>query len=142
MPVPAYYGDPHIVVKVNPDHLFFMAESVMPEYALEVADSVNRIIDVWNGLKLGWVGGTADEAQAFNDAWSAAVSKLFGTQDDPTTGILHQIGRSVALASMNYGEAESVVTKMFRDMSNALGQSASGGDSSRNIDDGPITENT
>ena len=30
-------------------------------------------------------------AQAFNDAWSAAMAKLFGTEADPQGGVLSRI---------------------------------------------------
>lgn len=142
MPVPPYYGDVNLVIKVDPDTMYREVAVVMPTYGTQIADSINRIVDVWNGLKLGWVGTTADEAQAFNDAWSAAITKLFGTQDDPTSGILSHIGNAVALASINYGEAESIVTQMFRDMSNALAQAPTGSNPGRNITGGPINENS
>jgi hypothetical protein len=147
MPVPPTYGDLSEVIKVDPDAMFDTIRQALMAYGQGVTDSINRIIGIWNGLKLGWIGNTADEAQAFNDAWSAAMIKLFGDEVNPQVGILNQIGESVMLASVNYAEAETTVVKMFDDMtlglveSSATGAISGPGDPSRSLDDGPITEN-
>jgi hypothetical protein len=141
--VPGYYGDEFLVIKVDPDMMCLAMLRVLDIYGPAVADSVDRIVSVWNGLKLGWVGNTVDEAQVFNDEWNAAMSKMFGTQDDPGSGILSRIGAGVLQASVNYGEAEAAVVKMFREMSDRLNAAGDGGgDPSRHLNDGPVTENT
>jgi hypothetical protein len=155
MPVPPTYGDLSTVIKVDPDAMFDTIRQAVMGYGQGVVDGINRIIMVWNSLKLGWIGNTADEAQAFNEAWSAAMIKLFGDEVNPQVGILNQIADGVTLASINYGETEATVVKMFTDMSNSLQHDSNdpltavgdglkqtlGGDSSRNLDGGPITEN-
>ena len=146
MPVPAYYDDASLVIKVDPDGMFVTMNQALVLDGQAIATSINRVVDIWNNLKLGWVGNTADEAKAFNDAWSAAMTNLFGTDKDPEVGILNQIANGVITASINYGEAEVSVNKMFLDMKNALLGSGSGSggqsDPSRHLNDGPITENT
>ncbi|MFG2041281.1 WXG100 family type VII secretion target [Dactylosporangium sp. NPDC048998] len=148
MPVPPYYGDQSLVIRVDPDGMFVTMNQALVLYGQGVADSIKRIIDIWNNLKLGWVGDTADEAKAFNDAWATAMINLFGTDENPDVGILTHIADAVILASINYGEAEDSVNKMFQQMSTSMiaGRVAGGlgahGDPSRHLNDGPITENT
>jgi hypothetical protein len=142
MPTPDYYDDQSIQIRVDPDTMFQLASVAMPTYGGQVADSVNRIVAIWNGLKLGWVGNTAKEAQEFNDLWTTSITQLFGTSGDDGTGILSRLANGVALAAVNYGESEDVVTSMFNQMTTAL-QNAGGSDNSgpRSVNGGPITEN-
>ncbi len=71
--------------------------------------------------------------EAFNHEWSAAITKLFGTEVVPQTGVLSHIGVGVAQASANYAAAEDVITRMFNAMSDAvtkrLGSSSPSGSS-------------
>jgi hypothetical protein len=80
--------------------------------------------------------------QAFNDAWSAAIAKLFGTQASPESGVLTQIAKAVGVASVNYAAAEDVVTKMFRDLASAVGNPSGDTGPGRDVTDGPIIEHT
>jgi hypothetical protein len=143
VPVPQVYDDPSLVIKVNPDGLFLCADGDIPMFSERIVESLNRIVDVWKGLKLGWVGNTSDEAEAFNRAWKTAMTRLFGSESDPESGIVNQIASAVATASGNYAQTEHIVTQMFLGISAAL--SAPGGqhDSGfRNDGAGPITEKT
>lgn len=130
MAIPAQYDTAGAVIKVAPDNVYQTATVGIPSLGQEIADSVNRVVGIWNDLKLGWVGNTATEAQDFNDRWAADISQLFGSQADGTQGgtpgILNQLANGIAMAAANYGQAEDTVTNMFNQTADALAQSASG----------------
>ena len=144
--VPLYYEWPDVVIRVDPVNLFRQVDNALEVYGRRIADSINGIVDTWNELKIGWVGRTKEEAEAFNDEWTAAISTLYGSKKDPEAGILTQIGQLVGSAAINYGHIETVVTKMFRDFNNSLigpvwgTQPVTGGSNGRNVTDGPIFE--
>jgi len=149
--LPPYYDYPeHLVIRVDPLTMSFYADVALPAVDERIAESIGRIVKIWDGLKLGWVGTTADEVEAFNHEWSAAITKLFGSEVAPQTGVLSHIGVAAARASRNYAEAEDVITKMFEGMSDALTEpdpravhDGNGGgyhDPGRDVSDGPITE--
>jgi hypothetical protein len=145
MAVPEFYDDPSIRINVNPDDMFQSATKGIPNLGGQIADSINRIVGTWNDLKLGWIGNTAEEAKDFNDRWAAAISELFGTKAEPDSGLLSQIANGIAMASLNYGGAEDVVTNMFTKMAASLadnGSSDTPPDPHRGVNDAPITENT
>jgi len=138
MAIPEQYDTAGAVIKVAPDNVFQSATVAIPGLGKEIADSVNRVVQIWNDLKLGWVGNTATEAHDFNDRWAADINKLFGSQADGaqggTPGILNQLANGIAMAAMNYGQAEDTVTNMFNQTADALEQSASGSGDGGNPD--------
>jgi hypothetical protein len=162
MPVTESYDSAGINIKVDPDSIFNSATLIIPDLGQYISDSVNRVVQIWNDLKLGWVGDTAQEAQDFNDRWSESIRELFGTGADSTSGILSQIAGGIAMASVNYGQAEDVVTTMFTQTADALGSGGGSGDpvsdgsksdvpvtktddgsfGHRSVNGGPITENS
>jgi hypothetical protein len=144
MAVPGSYDNAGINIRVDPDAIFPTATVAIPSLGGDISDSVNRILQIWNDLKIGWVGNTAQEAQDFNDRWAASISELFGTQGDPSSGILTQITDGVALAASNYGQAEDVVTNMFNQATSSLSQNSSSDSTPdpHRAGNGPITENT
>lgn len=129
MAIPAQYDTAGAVIKVAPDNVYQTATVGIPSLGQEIADSVNRIVGIWNDLKLGWVGNTATEAQDFNDRWAADISELFGSKADGThhgnAGILNQLANGIAMAAVNYAQAEDAVTNMFNQTADALEQSGS-----------------
>ncbi len=140
-PKPANYDNAGIVIQVDPDAMYTDATTTMRTHGESIADSISSINDTWNGLKLGWMGRTADEAQSFNDEWNAAIKSLFGTKDDPSTGVLNKIEVAVHYASVNYGVAEDVVVKMFNDIESAIRDPSGSSDTKHESHtDGPITE--
>jgi hypothetical protein len=133
MPVPGQYDTAGATIKVAPDNVFQSATVAIPGLGKEIADSVNRVVQIWNDLKLGWVGTTATEAQDFNDRWAADISQLFGSPAEIlgetagyTPGILNQLATGIAMAATNYGQAEDVVTSMFNQTADALVQGPRG----------------
>jgi len=144
MPVPESYDDSGVTINVEPEMIFQSATVAIPSLGREIADSVNRISQVWSDLKLGWVGNTAQAAQDFNDRWVSSINELFGSKDGSTTGVLASIAKGVEMAGSNYGQAEDVVTNMFNQTASSLGQ-GSGSDTPADPHravDGPVSENT
>jgi len=139
---PESYADASIVIKVDPVSMFHEAMTALVAHSENIADRITAIVNVWNGLQVGWVGNTADEAQAFNDEWSAAISRLYGSVGSSESGILRQIAYTVSVASINYGAAEDAVRKMFKDILDALGSSSKDTNPGRDITTGPIWERT
>jgi uncharacterized protein YukE len=141
VPTPSNYNDAGMQIRVDPDALYGYATVDMKNQAEVLVGSLNRIRDIWQGLALGWVGTSAAEAHDFSDRWNHAIEQLFGTNDDLNSGALPKIATAVAIASINYGEAEDVVVKMFQSLLDAL--NASPGTPTppvRHQDEGPVTE--
>jgi len=143
MSEPSNYDSTSMVIKVDPTALWGLSQSNLPNDADVVAFAIGNIQSIWQELTLGWAGTTADEAQDFNTRWNTAISALFGSQTDPTSGVLSKIADAVGTASLNYAETESTITTMFTSFSSSL-NSGSGTTQApaRSDNDGPITENT
>jgi hypothetical protein len=138
-----YYGDVNIVIKVDPQDMYRIAHLTIPHYGGTIADSINGIGNVWENLKLGWVGNTADEAQAFNNEWQQSIQQLFGTQDDPGMGILAKIAAGAELAAGDYDQTELGVAKMFTEFNSQLSAAPDPNapvNNNRDINQGPISE--
>jgi uncharacterized protein YukE len=135
---PINYNDSGMDIRVDPTAMFAHATVDMPAEATVVADSINRINDIWQNLALGWVGTTADEAQDFNNRWNGAIVALFGSPAATGSGVLSEIAQAVGVAAINYGEAEDTIRKMFVGLTNGGGTA---GPPDRNQNDGPVTEN-
>lgn len=143
MPAPGNYNDFGIMLKVDPNTLFGYATADMPAEAESIAGSIGNIVNIWNDLKLGWAGTSADEAQDFSNRWNAAITKLFGTEDDPESGAFPKIARAVGYAAINFGETEDVVAKMFASLSEGLAAPpGTPQPPTRDEHDGPVTEST
>jgi uncharacterized protein YukE len=146
---PGNFNDSGMTIRVDPDLMYQLATVNMKNSAQTLMEAVNGVVQTWNNLKVGWVGTSADEAQAFNDQWVHAVNSLFGSQADPTSGVLPKIANGTALASINYGEAEDTVMQNFMNVANSadvgalVGLSqAQPGPPGRNQTQGPLTEET
>lgn len=145
MPAPGNYDSGELLIDVDPDALFRYATVDIPGSATSIAAHVYAIVQTWNSLKLGWVGNTSDEVQDFNTRWSAAITKLFGTEESPEDGILSKVAKAAGMAAINYGVSEDIVTKIFTNITDGIGNPSGNGargDGSRDQDAGPITENT
>jgi hypothetical protein len=95
----------------------------------DMTDTLKSISDTWEGLKLGWVGKSQAEADAFNQKWQAAAKEMFG--DDNTPKTLNQIApnecalgkiRSLAdAAATTYANAEESLASSFYKFGEQLG---------------------
>jgi hypothetical protein len=144
VPAPSNYDSGELLIDVDPDAIFRYASVDIPGMATAIAAHIHDIVSTWNSLKLGWLGNTSDEVQDFNTRWSAAITKLFGTDDKPEDGILSKVATAAGMGAINYGVAEDAVHQMFTSISNGIdnpSKDGSGGPG-RDLDAGPITENT
>ena len=140
MPKPANYNDAGLVINVDPTSLWQYGKTDLPAETTTIGDSLNRINDTWKGLKLGWAGTTADEAQDFSDRWNAMITQLFGTKASPESSVLYRIAVAVQTASLNYATTEDEVLKMFKDFDTAMHSSGGVQPPTRDQNQGPITE--
>lgn len=138
------YDDASIVIRVDPVNMAQIARGEIIGRGETIAGCIDTIHRVWDGLSVGWVGETADQARQFSADWSGAIQQLFGTRDAPDSGVLTHIVRGVVIAAVNYDQAELAVTDMFSQLSAALGTNGGGegggGEGGGGGDPQPITE--
>jgi uncharacterized protein YukE len=108
-----------IKLYVNPNELKGYARSLRDD-ANDIVNNINDIQNTFGDLKLGWAGKTADEAESFNDQWNSTMKELFGTKDDPGTGVLSAILMGVTAAASGYAYTEQAISTMFRQFSAQL----------------------
>jgi len=143
MPAPATYDDPGGVFQIDPTAMFGYATVDLPDEVKALVASIEHIFSIWQGLRLAWVGTSADDAQDFSDRMNTNLKQLFGTSDDAASGVLPKIAKCIGVASINFGVCEDTVMKMFDSLTNGLNAPASGNSPPhRGLNDGPITENT
>ena len=130
-------------INVDPDLVFADMWRIVNGYGAAIAGAIENIIKIWDELKLGWAGKTADEAKAFSTQWANAISGLFGSPKDQTVGTLGQLANAVNGAQMNYSRTEWALINMFNQFSNGLTQSTGGGPAApgaHNVTAPPIIE--
>lgn len=79
----------------------------------EILESLKKIEDAVQGLKLSWQGSTADEAQAFITQWQAAIQLMVGAKDDPQDGALTRLAMALSVAANNYNTVEQAIMNMM-----------------------------
>jgi hypothetical protein len=117
--------------------LYYMhqyASVYMPSLITNLQDDWKKIGEIWDQLKISWVGESSEAADAFNNRLKDVQNRLFGTPDkaDPTKvetpGILDRIRYGAVVAAANYNSAEHSVTNMFDDFVNAIAGEGDGKD--------------
>jgi uncharacterized protein YukE len=88
--------------------------------AQAILDDLGVIITALNNLKISWVGDSSDAATAATDRWNATMAQLFGTQQDPSSGILNILTGGLAYDAVNYSQCEKQVRDMFAQFESAL----------------------
>jgi hypothetical protein len=139
---PANYDSTEQKIVANPDDLYQLATVTLVNQSTGVNDTLGKIATTWHNLKLGWYGGTADEADDFTTKWLALIVRFFGPEDPnaqvlPGQAILPKIAAAGGTAAGNLGNAEDAVIKMFNAFTTP--DDASGG-SGRDEKTGPIWE--
>lgn len=94
----------------------------------DLIDCVKRIDDAVVGLKLGWAGQTADEAQAFSTRWQGAMQKLFGAPGDEIDGTLSRVAMAIGSAGKNYDQTEDGIGQMLKQLVSGMQPAAASGD--------------
>jgi hypothetical protein len=97
------------------------AYGTVPSMLRSVSSSFQTIYDIWNGLKLSWIGDSADAAQLLQSELDRIQNRLFGMKDDDTKpGVIEQMSSVAANASALYSNVEETNTKMFNDFADAI----------------------
>jgi WXG100 family type VII secretion target len=112
---------------IEPGSLNFAADAIH-DAAQAVQDSLGNISSALANLALSWTGDAADSAQDFATQWTAAMAGLYGTEGNPSAGVINQVTTALVTAAANYSSAESTITNMFTTLSSQLGTAPSGDD--------------
>ena len=150
----ANYNDRATRILVDPPQLYDVGQE-MSKHGTAIADGVDRLLNTWKDLKLGWMGQTAESAKEFADRWDNTAYAFFGKEEDAKTegeglgdvkpGVLGKVVKAVQSAANNYGYAEEFAAGLFNKFADNLsstGEGDSDGDLTRNNDKPPITEHT
>ena len=132
MSVPANYDT--VRLNVNPQHLHDSAGQLEANVA-EINDALGDVITSLGDLKLSWTGPASDSASDFNQRWGAAMTTLFGTQDDPSQGVLNVMTDGLLGAAQNYGSNEYQIKQMYQKFNDLMNGSSSG--AAANVVDAP-----
>ncbi|GLZ16206.1 hypothetical protein Acsp04_64410 [Actinomadura sp. NBRC 104425] len=82
--------------------------------AQEIADALDRIVQSLNALTAtGWQGMTQQEAEDFNNRWMEVMKALFGTKENPESGVLNAIASGIGTAGDNYDKGETGLTDIW-----------------------------
>jgi hypothetical protein len=120
---PTDYGSSHM--KVDPQALSAYANNDLPHNIHNFSACIWKIDEIWQGLKLGWVGKTQQEADDFNQRWHACSVALFGQEHKTSDGspdtsypppgenVLGKIAAALSAVADNFAAAQGTVKKMF-----------------------------
>jgi hypothetical protein len=135
------YDRTGLAIEVDPGVIYAYGTKYLPQSVENIAVCLKAIADIWDGLNLGWVGRSKEEADDFNARWNSATTKLFGTKEHPEIGVFYRIGMAAGTGASNYGNADQCVMSMFESITQSL-HYPSGTSSSGHRDDGldPIKE--
>jgi hypothetical protein len=143
MPAPTNYNDAGTVFRIDPTAMFRYATVDLKAEAEAIAGSIENMFHIWQGLKLGWSGTSADEAQDFGNSIAANLGRLFGTSADPESGLLPRVARAVSTAAINFGVAEHSNVRMFDSLTSGLnGPGSPNTPPSRDSHGGQVIETT
>jgi hypothetical protein len=105
-----------------------------------IVGQVNKLSDIWEGLNLGWVGRTAQEAQDWKDNYSGVMMEIFGppvprlapqdvrdaiakSNEQPGVGMLVKFQNGMTTAARNYGIADEGIMNAFKDFMHGIADS-------------------
>ena len=100
----------------------------VPQLMNQVSASFQKIYNIWDGLKLSWVGAAADKAQEIQAQLQHVQTRLFGmdvpkSDDEPSgyrPGVIGQMASAAAGAARVASNVEETNTKMFNDFADAV----------------------
>jgi hypothetical protein len=120
--IPSNYDN--TVVDVDPGTIELNADLIQIAVT-EVSESFNVIMDTLTNLALSWSGTSSTVANEFNTLWADAMTRLFGTKDNPESGILSVVVSGMKGAVQNYSSTEQNVVEMFNQLSSTMSAPAS-----------------
>ena len=101
----------------------------------DIVKQLTTIMSTMSDLKLSWTGGSASVASEFSDQWSAAMTALFGTKKDPTSGVLVALAAGLGSAADNYNMAEQTISGWFTAFNAAISSTAPSTGAPANVTD-------
>ncbi|WP_394427743.1 WXG100 family type VII secretion target [Streptomyces sp. SGAir0957] len=117
------------VIDVSPVNMKKTGDD-MTSLAQDVSDSLKVINTQLGQLKLAWQGKSAEDADVVAQDWLRVITELFGTEEDPSKGVLPALADGVHMSWSNFSTAEDGIRKLFADFHSALTGSGDGdGDS-------------
>lgn len=103
------------------------AATNVKKHAQEVADALGRVIVALEALTAGgWQGATQREAEDFNARWTTVTQDLFGTKENPETGVLNAIAGGIGTAGANYNKAELGLNDLWKKFAGGLAPDGGG----------------
>ena len=85
-----------------------------------INNDLANIMNSLGSLRLSWMGQASNMANQFNTEWEFSMGELFGTQADPSDGILNILSGGVAQAVSNYSNTEASIMNMWNSFMRAL----------------------
>ncbi|MDH6513825.1 hypothetical protein M2163_009202 [Streptomyces sp. SAI-135] len=120
------------VIDVSPVGLNVTSRALV-ELSSSVADRISTIYTTLNGLRVAWQGQAASDAEEVQNEWTRVMTELFGTEEDPSRGVLPALADGVGMAWGNFSVAEQGVTKIFTEFLTNL--TATGGGDPEEVTD-------
>ena len=113
------------VIDASPAGLNVTSKSLV-ELSNSVAERIGTIHTTLNGLRVAWQGQAASDAEKVQNEWARVMTQLFGTEEDPSLGVLPTLADGVGMAWSNFSVAEQGVTKIFTEFLTNLTATGSG----------------
>ncbi|MDT0549353.1 MULTISPECIES: WXG100 family type VII secretion target [Streptomyces] len=113
------------VIDVSPAGLNVTSKSLV-ELSNSVAERIGTIHTTLNGLRVAWQGQAASDAEKVQNEWTRVMTELFGTEENPSLGVLPALADGVGMAWGNFSVAEQGVTKIFTEFITNLTATGSG----------------
>ncbi|MEU1299251.1 WXG100 family type VII secretion target [Streptomyces shenzhenensis] len=113
------------VIDVSPAGLDVTSKALV-ELSKSVAERIGTIHTTLNGLRVAWQGQAASDAEKVQNEWARVMTELFGTEEDPSLGVLPTLADGVGMAWGNFSVAEQGVTKIFTEFLTNLTATGSG----------------
>lgn len=138
MTIPADYNA--VTMSIEPGLLQHNAGQI-GDATKEIIAALNSIGETLSSLKLSWDGSSAAAAQDFANQWMAAMTGLFGSQSDPSAGVINQAVVVLLTAVGNYSNVEETNTQMFETLSSSISSGSSSGSDTAPIPAGTMQPN-
>ncbi|MDH6565084.1 hypothetical protein M2160_000105 [Streptomyces sp. SAI-117] len=113
------------VIDMSPVGLNVTSRSLV-ELSKSVAEHISTINTTLYGLRVAWQGQAASDAEEVQNEWTRVMTELFGTEEDPSRGVLPALADGVGMAWGNFSVAEQGVTKIFTEFLTNLTATGSG----------------
>jgi hypothetical protein len=100
-----------------------------------VADSIERINRTLHSLMLnGWKGKTQQEAQDFTDRWNKVMVDLFGSKENPKSGVFNAVVDGIHEAAGNHAKSEVGAEMIIKQFIKNIGGSGGGPSQAKPLD--------